>query len=109
LNKLLPVASGFDGRSGKALYIHQNAEILLGHLDSKNKIHHVLKGDDHGAYIQVIKGNLDVNGNNLKTGDAIEVKNERKLNLSATMGEVEYLTLDVPMSNYLDPRAKQQW
>lgn len=103
-NNLIPIASGFDDRTGKALYIHQDAEFLLGNLDPKAKQYHVLRGDHHGAYVHVIEGDMQVNGHRLKTGDALQVKGASKLNFNAFDRQTEYLVFDVPMTNFLDPR-----
>jgi redox-sensitive bicupin YhaK (pirin superfamily) len=99
LNNLIPVASGYGNTSGKALYIHQNAEILLGHLDPKNSLYHSLRDHRNGAFIQVTSGDLTVNGKELSRGDALEVKEVGKLNISSIEVESEFMVFDVPLFN----------
>lgn len=94
-NKVQTVASGF--KKGDELYIHQNAAISLANLEKDGVLNYDLKDKNNGAYIMVIKGNLDVEGTQLGKKDAIGVWETEKIKLKA--GEsTEIIIIEVPMN-----------
>ena len=78
--KLTLVASR-DGREG-SVTIHQDAEIRAALLDAGQKVEHRLaKG--RGAWLQVARGEVDVNGTKLKQGDGAAIEDEAAVAIRA--------------------------
>ena len=88
--KVLVISS--DGRDGSAT-IHQDADIYRVRLESgKSTTHEVTAG--RGAWLQLIKGSLTVNGTTLHPGDAISTDDTGTLTLTATQ-DSEALLFDL--------------
>ena len=62
--------------------IHQDVKVYDGLLAAGDEVSHRLGGDRH-AWIQVIKGAVDVNGTTLRAGDGAAVSEETTLAISA--------------------------
>jgi redox-sensitive bicupin YhaK (pirin superfamily) len=91
LNRLRLVASK-DGREG-SLVIHQDIELYASLLEKGKTLEQALRPDS-GFWLQVIKGELKVNGTGLKAGDAVYGEKEKALSLSAK-GDSEFLLFDI--------------
>jgi len=90
--KLCLVASP-DGRDG-SIRIHQNALIFSTLADGDESVEHEL-ADGRQAYVHVARGNATVNGEVLKSGDALKIRDER--NVTIQQGEqAEILLFDLP-------------
>jgi redox-sensitive bicupin YhaK (pirin superfamily) len=76
--KLHLVASK-SGRDG-SIAINQDADVLLGNLATGDKISYALKSHRH-AWLHVAEGEVELNGQRLKAGDAAAVSEESSLNL----------------------------
>ncbi|MEW6306306.1 MAG: pirin family protein, partial [Verrucomicrobiota bacterium] len=76
-----------------SLKIHQDAEIYLGKLKAAAKASHALKANRH-AWIQVFKGELELNGEKLTAGDGASVSEETALQLASPNG-AEFLLFDL--------------
>jgi redox-sensitive bicupin YhaK (pirin superfamily) len=83
-----------DGADG-SLRIHQDARIFATILDGGQKLHHAL-GNGRGAYVQVARGQLQVNGITLEAGDALQVSDEAQLTLE-NGNDAEVLVFDLPL------------
>lgn len=92
-NKLATVASG--RREPGALYIHQDAVLLLGSLDKGTKISHRLDGKKHGAYVFLIDGEISVGGMALQKRDAASITETGSIEIAATKNS-EILLIEVP-------------
>jgi len=68
-----------DGQDD-SLHIHQQVKIYASVLEPGNEIQHEVAGDRH-AWIQVIHGRVELNGEELGRGDGAAVSHERRLNL----------------------------
>lgn len=79
-----------DGRDG-SMAIHQQAEIYATILDNETVAHALAPG--RRAYVQVVSGNMEVNGHPLVAGDAAKLSDESGVSLSGT-GEA--LLFDLP-------------
>ncbi len=82
-----------DGRDGSVL-IHQNAYIfasILGESDSLN--YDIAEG--RTAYVHVIRGKLEVNGQKLDSGDALKITETSHLEINHGV-DVEFLLFDLP-------------
>lgn len=90
-NRLKLVASpgGDDG----SLTIQQDARLYLATLDGGVSLTHTLPAGRH-AWIQVLRGAIDLNGTALAAGDGAAISNESKLAIRAT-SPAEVLLFDL--------------
>ena len=93
-DKLLPVIVPENEKDGKALHIHQDAEIYVSSLTQGKKVEHML-ANGRKAYFFVIEGGVKLNNNPLETRDAAKVENESKLLIQAEK-PTELILLDLP-------------
>jgi hypothetical protein len=91
-NLLLRAVSG-DG--GDAVLVHQDAHMLVSHLDPAVVVSHPL-GDGRGVYLYVIEGDVTVNGERMATGDAAEIEREPEVAIEATSAS-ELILVDVQL------------
>ena len=88
--KVLVISS--NGRDDSAT-IHQDAEIYRVRLASgKSTTHEVVAG--RGAWFQLIKGSVTINGTELQPGDAVSTEDAGALTLAASE-DVEGLLFDL--------------
>jgi redox-sensitive bicupin YhaK (pirin superfamily) len=99
---LLPIAvpAGKNGNSSStAVQIHQDATIYTSLLATGQSVTHKL-AQGRKAYIFVINGNLNLNGQTLAAGDQARVSSERELQLSPVPGlgarPADFLLIDLP-------------
>jgi redox-sensitive bicupin YhaK (pirin superfamily) len=81
-----------DGRDG-SVTIHADASISAALVDGAESIARALD-PARQAYVQVVRGSLDVNGKRLATGDAAALSGEKSLTLSGG-GDAEVLVFDL--------------
>ncbi|GAA4433880.1 pirin family protein [Bremerella cremea] len=79
-NKLRVVASP-DAEQG-ALAIHQDAKIFLSKLDAGSSVEYPITESRH-AWLQVLRGNVTLNGQPLDTSDGAAVSDETVLKIEA--------------------------
>ena len=91
LNRLRLVGSR-DGRDG-SVTIHQDVNLYASVLEAGKEA--VLDLDsDRKAFVQLVRGDTEVNGRPLAAGDGAQIEGERKLSISAT-SEAEFLLFDM--------------
>jgi len=90
--KLRLVASP-DGRDG-ALTIHQDARVYLATLGPGQAVAHALEPGRH-AWLQVTRGEVDLNGQRLATSDGAAVSDESHLDIAAR-DDAEVMLFDLP-------------
>jgi redox-sensitive bicupin YhaK (pirin superfamily) len=91
-DRLLRVISG---EGGEAVLVHQDAHAFVSRLNGGSSVeHHVAEG--RGAYLYVIEGDVDVNGERMRTGDAAQITDERTVRVSANAPS-ELILVDVSM------------
>lgn len=78
--KLLLVASR-DGREG-SVTVHQDAALYLSEIDSGGTLEHPLTEGRH-VWLQLIDGELSLNGEDLRAGDGAAVSEESLLRMEA--------------------------
>ena len=85
----------FASQCGKhdSLVIHQDAEIHGGLLDAGKELEYELALDRH-AWIQVISGELIVNGEELSAGDGAAIEEEKRIIIAAA-SDSEFMLLDL--------------
>ncbi len=90
--KLRVVASP-DGRDG-SLTIHQNALVCLGTIAAGARVPYEL-GPGRHAWVQVLRGSIEINGVALAVSDGAAVSEERGLDLLARQAS-EVMLFDLP-------------
>ena len=93
-NRLRLIAS-HDGREDSTR-INQDASVYASLLDSGKSLDLDLKPGRY-AWVQLVKGELDVNGTRLKKGDGAAISNESKLTLLSVSenGAAEFLLFEL--------------
>jgi redox-sensitive bicupin YhaK (pirin superfamily) len=93
-NQLRLIASR-DGRGGSTK-INQDASVYASLLDSGKSLALDLPAGRH-AWVQLISGELEINGARLKAGDGAAVSDETRLTLSSVAGNgtAEFLLFDL--------------
>jgi redox-sensitive bicupin YhaK (pirin superfamily) len=88
----LQLVASPEGRDG-SLTIHQDADIYLGKLNENSQVEHKLGSDRH-AWLQVLRGNVTLNGNELTAGDGAVVSDEVSIKIAAE-GAAEVMLFDM--------------
>jgi quercetin 2,3-dioxygenase len=78
-DRLLRVISG---EGGEAVLVHQDAHVFVSGLNGGSSVEHDV-AEGRGAYLYVIEGDVDVNGERMRTGDAAQITDERTVRVSA--------------------------
>jgi len=91
-DRLLKAISG-DG--GDAVLVHQDAHVFVGQLNPGVELEHTL-GPGRGAYLYVIEGGAEVNGERMTTGDAAQITEVGSISLAAT-DVTEVILVDVAL------------
>ncbi|MDG2526904.1 pirin family protein [Stenotrophomonas sp. HITSZ_GD] len=81
-----------------ALKIHQDARLYASILDGADRVEYALE-NGRGAYVQVARGTLEVNGVALAAGDAVQVSDESLL-VFANANDAEFLLFDLPLQGW---------
>jgi redox-sensitive bicupin YhaK (pirin superfamily) len=71
-----------DGRDG-SLMIHQDAHILLGELTAAETVSYPL-AQGRGVWIQMVDGELNVNGYDMREGDGLSLESLDRVLISST-------------------------
>jgi quercetin 2,3-dioxygenase len=77
-----------------ALKIHQDARLYSSILDEGQSVEHAL-APKRGAWIQVARGSVDVNGITLKAGDGAQIEDETSLMITGGAAASELLLFDL--------------
>src|SRR5687767_920414 len=88
--KLIASRGGDDG----SVHINQDVRLYSSILNEGERITHDLAEGRH-AWVQLISGSLDVNGETLTAGDGAAISEERLLELRSLEGESEFLLFDL--------------
>ncbi len=83
-----------DGRDG-SLLIHQDVNLYATLLDGSDRVQLPL-ASRRGAYVQVARGQVQVNGIPLDTGDALQIRDEAQVTLE-NASDAEVLVFDLPL------------
>ena len=78
----LRLVASKTGRDG-SIAIHQDADLWLAKLDAGNRVIHSL-APGRNVWLHVAEGEVTLNGKTLAGGDAAAVRDEEKLDLTAT-------------------------
>jgi redox-sensitive bicupin YhaK (pirin superfamily) len=91
LNRLRLVGSR-DGRDG-SITIHQDVDLYASVLEAGNELSLELR-PDRKVFVQIVDGDIVVNGQQLSAGDGAQMEDERALQVSA-ITEAEFLVFDM--------------
>ena len=88
--KLVASRAGSDS----SVTIHQDVNLFSSILAKDETVEHELAENRH-AWIQIIKGSIGLNGENLNTGDGAAVSDETSLKIKSLADETEFLLFDL--------------
>jgi quercetin 2,3-dioxygenase len=88
----LTLACSPDGRAG-SITINQDVDLFIGRLDAKEPVNHPLREGRH-AWVQLIEGDLDLNGKTLSPGDGASLEDEKEIRLKSATG-AQFLLFDL--------------
>ena len=88
--KLVASRGGDDG----SVTIHQDVNLYSSILAKDESVEHELKENRH-AWIQIVKGNVELNGETLTQGDGAAVSDEIFLKIKSLADETEFLLFDL--------------
>ena len=88
--KLIASRGGDDG----SVHINQDVRLYASVLGKEDEVIHELAPARH-AWLQLISGSLDVNGEKLAPGDGAAVSDERVLNIKSLADNTEFLLFDL--------------
>lgn len=88
--KLVASRAGTDG----SVKINQDVALYASILDKTDEVSHELAENRH-AWIQVIKGSLEINGEFLNASDGAAISDESLLKIKALEDETEFLLFDL--------------
>ena len=101
MNALTLVASGNKKLSEKGLYIHQDADVWQGRMDKGNSYTYKIHRPQNGVYLQMAnftpRSEIEINGQMITGGDAIEIRNIKEFKIRAISEQVDFLLMDVPI------------
>ena len=78
------------------MWVHQDTWFHLGEFDVEKSLDYTLKKPGNGVYVFVIEGSFNVEGENLKKRDAIEIWDTETINFTA-QSQSKVLLVEVPM------------
>jgi redox-sensitive bicupin YhaK (pirin superfamily) len=88
--KLVASRAGSEG----SVTIHQDVNLYSSILEKDETVEHTLAENRH-AWVQIVKGELELNGETLKQGDGAAVSDETLLEFKSLSGETEFLLFDL--------------
>jgi redox-sensitive bicupin YhaK (pirin superfamily) len=88
----LHLVAGKTGRDG-SIPINQDADFYLGKLAGGDALSHVFAPQRHG-WLQLISGEVEVNGEKLHAGDAARISDTEKVRVTA-QGPADFLLFDL--------------
>ena len=82
------------GGTDDSVTIHQAVNLYSSILAKNEEVSHELKENRH-AWIQIIKGSIELNGETLQKGDGAAVSKENLLKIKSLADETEFLLFDL--------------
>jgi len=95
-NKLQILVSSIDGDLKDTLKIHQDALISRIDLDENTEFAYNIKSENHGLYVMVVEGEINIDDEILGKRDAIGISETKSVNIKAKSAS-ELLFIEVPM------------
>ncbi|MEL6927836.1 MAG: pirin family protein [Cyanobacteria bacterium J06600_6] len=91
-NKLVLVGSA-EGRDG-SVTIHQDVNLYLGSLDKGDHLTHNIAAD-RAVWLQVVKGEIELNDRSLQAGDGAAIADESEIAIASLNAGSEILLFDM--------------
>lgn len=95
-NKLQVLVSSIDDDVKNTLKIHQDALISRIDLDENSEFNYTLKSENHGLYLMVIEGEINIDNEILAKRDAIGISEVKSVQIKSKSTS-ELLFIEVPM------------
>lgn len=95
-NKLQILVSSIDDDVKNTLKIHQDALISSIDLDENLEFSYKLKSENHGLYVIVVEGEINIDNEILGKRDAVGISETKSVNIKAKSAS-ELLFIEVPM------------
>lgn len=95
-NKLQILVSSIDSDLKDTLKIHQDALISRIDLDENSAFSYALKSENHGLYVMVLEGEINIENEILGKRDAIGISETKSIYIKAKSAS-ELLFIEVPM------------
>jgi quercetin 2,3-dioxygenase len=92
--KLRVLASPKGGNGNGAVKLYQDAEIFATELGAGQSVEHEL-GAERYAWVQVVRGTVNVNGKELRAGDGAAIAQEAQLRITGAGENSEVLLFDL--------------
>ncbi|WP_445957448.1 pirin family protein [Yeosuana sp.] len=96
-NKLQTLVTSIDEKNDRSLKIHQDAVISRMDLDKDKTFEYKLKSKNHGVYVMMIHGSVQIDNSVLEGRDAIGVY-ETEVFTIKTIEDSSLLFIEVPMN-----------
>lgn len=84
-------------KDDQGVWIHQDAWFSLGKFDKGSQDEYKIKKTGNGAYLFILQGEVEVNGEKLAKRDGMGIWNTESINLKAS-SDARVLLMDLPMS-----------
>lgn len=94
INQLQTVVAPNDDQ---ALWINQDSWFRLSSLQKGHELKYELEGSEHGVYVFVIQGNVEIDGTSLSLRDGLGISNTSAFNIVAN-DDSELLFVEIPMA-----------
>jgi redox-sensitive bicupin YhaK (pirin superfamily) len=85
-----------SGDGGDSVLVHQDAHVFVSRLNAGRSLEDPL-ATGRGAYLYVIEGDVDVNGQRMETGSAAQITDEERIAISANATS-ELILVDVALA-----------
>jgi hypothetical protein len=95
-NKLQILVSSIDEKLEGTLKIHQDAKISRIDLDKNSEFNYTLKSENHGLYMMVIAGEIDIENEISGKRDAIGISEVKSVQIKSKSTS-ELIFIEVPM------------
>jgi len=95
-DRLQTLVSSYKDVDNESLKIHQNARISRIDLNTNKDFIYQLKSEDHGVYVMLISGEIDISDKKLAKRDAVSISETGEFSIKAVQ-ESEVLFIEVPM------------
>jgi redox-sensitive bicupin YhaK (pirin superfamily) len=95
-NKLQTLVSSYSDQEEGNLKIHQDAKISRIDLSENNDFTYKLKSKDHGVYVMLISGEINIKDKQLRRRDAVGISETSNFVVTANK-DAEVLFIEVPM------------
>lgn len=81
----------------QGVWIHQDAWFYMGDLSSGTQVEYKLNRLESGVYIQLIEGEVEIDGNTLRDRDAISITEASTIKIKSN-NKTRVLVMEVPMT-----------